>query len=211
MKYLLWKDFYLSRSVMAAGVVLTMAPYLLVFMYTSIQAAWELSTYCSQFTMALLAGNIIACERADRSAEFLAFQGVSRFRILASKTIVCLVGYLAVCAVMIVTRLLLPPEVTVLAKPTWLVCYLLLTGAATGLAFWGCCWGLSTFQNNPAVAVTVGALAPGIVIFAIAQYQLTTQTKLGVHWWPCYIILCMVIGLGAYAAGVWYYLRRSEP
>ena len=46
-----------------------------------------LSTAASILTLTLLGGYAIACERADRSAEFLAYQPIPRSKILASKLV----------------------------------------------------------------------------------------------------------------------------
>jgi ABC-type transport system involved in multi-copper enzyme maturation permease subunit len=59
--------------------------------------------------MALLAGNIIACERTDRSAEFLAYQGASRKMVIGSKLILCTITFILICAISFVLSFWLSP------------------------------------------------------------------------------------------------------
>jgi len=100
MKWLVWKDYRLSRPVLVTVLLLWLGPQL----FGLIIAAHESETpielqhlgggmvgasmftiVLSQFTLAIIGGYIIACERESRSAEFLAYLPVSRFRILTSK------------------------------------------------------------------------------------------------------------------------------
>ena len=83
MNMLLWKDYRLSRTILIAGVFFLAGPYLLLMVFHRdwdwhYENSWIFSVCVSQFIMSLLAGNIIASERIDRSTEFLAFQGASR-------------------------------------------------------------------------------------------------------------------------------------
>ncbi len=213
MKALLWKDFRLSQAILLSGPLLIVVPYLLTSGHTRMEAGWEISAFLSQFTLALLAGNIIACERADRSAEFLAFQGASRAMIIASKALLCLIVYLAVCSVMIVTRELVPQFDGQMPMQRSYVWSMQFGAAATGLAFWGCCWLLSSFLQGPVPAVMVGALAPGIVAFALDSNlrRMNWPIDSTADWWCLYGVTCATLGTISFVAGSWRYLSKLEP
>jgi hypothetical protein len=105
--------------------------------------------------VALIAGNVIACERADRSAEFLAYQGATRAMVAASKMILCAMVYAAVCSVTFVTSLWLP-ETGVPYPGGYHYCWnYQLRAAATGLGFFGCGWLFSSFLTSPVLAVAL--------------------------------------------------------
>ena len=103
MMALLWKDYRLNRFVLIAGTAIFLGPYAVL---GGVQAymVWQepgvpmpmswpevfalctlLSAMLSCLTMALVGGNAMACERPDRSAEFLAYLPPTRRKILASK------------------------------------------------------------------------------------------------------------------------------
>jgi hypothetical protein len=214
MRTLLWKDFRLSQAILPAGLSLTAAPYLLALLssgYMRLDAAWQLSAFLSQFTLALLAGDIIASERADRSAEFLAFQGASRAKVITSKAILCLLAFVAINAMMVLTReaILLTPEHYLARPPRWYIWSFQFGAAATGLAFWGCCWLLSSFLDRPVIAIMFGALAPALVAAILNRFD--WEGLPGSTYWYCYGTACGAIGAAAFAAGTWYYVRRREP
>lgn len=210
MRLLLWKDYRLSRAILPAGVLLAVGPYLFASGYMRLDAGWELSAFLSQFTLALLAGNIIACEHADRSAEFLAFQGASRVLVITSKALLCLLVFVAINALMVVSRevLLLSPDPYVPRPPRWYMTSFQFGAAATGLAFWGCCWLLSSFLERPALAVLLGTPVPALVAFVLNHYE---WSRLPSIYWYSYGTACAVIGTACFIAGTCYYVRRREP
>lgn len=96
MSWLLWREYRLNRWILALGAVGILAPLLIaaVVFSTSDREVFPkflTMSFCSQLsaaiTVALLAGNAVAGGRADRSAEFLAYLPLSRWRTLASKLI----------------------------------------------------------------------------------------------------------------------------
>src|SRR5437660_12005022 len=101
MKGLLWKDYRLNRGLLLLGVVAVTGVYLaglsaeVSHTWPEMPAsnAWADAIYSyghmalsvMPFLAALLGGNAIACERADRSAHFLAYLPPTKTQILASK------------------------------------------------------------------------------------------------------------------------------
>ena len=110
MKWLIWKEYRVQRLVLIVGAVLLVLPYAMVLgLFRFAPVRGSLADWCmgllvaaaysvgiSQLTMALLGGNAIAGERADRSAEFVAYLPLTRARILAAKLTVVLLGVAAI-------------------------------------------------------------------------------------------------------------------
>jgi ABC-2 family transporter protein len=210
MRLLLWKDYRLSRAILLAGVLLALGPCLFGARDRVLDPWWTISAFLSQFTMALLAGNIIARERADRSAEFLAFQGASRAAVITSKALLCLLVFVVINVLVVVSweALLLTPDPYSLRLPRWYTASHLFGAASTGLAFWGCCWLLSSFLESPAVAVLIGIPVPALVVFVLNQVD--WGQRLSTYWY-CYGGTCSAIGTACFIAGTYYYMRRREP
>ena len=111
MRMLLWKDLRLSQVCLIAGIIAVFMPYLFLFIPESqYEIIWALSVFVSQATMAIMAGNIIACERSDRSALFLAYQGASRKKVVSSKLIICVFVFILVCMITSALSVLCPLE-----------------------------------------------------------------------------------------------------
>ena len=115
----------------------------------------------SILTLALLGGYAIACERADRSSEFLAYQPIFRGKILASK----LVWPIIAAAVIWTGNLLVLfacgklPDMTAAAKFAPSVGLLLVIGF---LCF-SVGWLVSSLQDSPTFAVGGGVMAPVVI------------------------------------------------
>jgi ABC-type transport system involved in multi-copper enzyme maturation permease subunit len=227
MRALLWKDYQINRPVLLMGLGLLVAPYLPVVAWQLYQHTQELpvtgnwasalfqasvfSLACSQLTLAMLGGNTIACERADRSAEFLAYLPPSRARILASKAVLALtVGLIVWGTNLLVSEVVAPAlagdrarSVTGgLSRPVLL---------AIGVLAFGVAWLGSSFFDSPTYAT---ALSLG-VCFAVGMLLSTTANLLG---WPApgkmgdmVQVVSLALGGVCFAAGSWYYVRRVEP
>ena len=94
MKWLLWKDYRHNRLVVLVGLFLLVLPYVVAFG----AACWQMlvcgkvisatdwsdglyyssvySLFVSQLTVALIGGNVIAGERADRATEFFVLAAI---------------------------------------------------------------------------------------------------------------------------------------
>lgn len=213
MKMLLWKDYRLSRVCILGGIMFVTLPYLILLLpylsrflrmdlYPKFEDAWAASALISQLTMVFLAGNIIACERADRSAEFLTYQGTSRKMVIASKLMLCTMAFVLICVIAFVLSIRLLSKQDILGYQ--IVC------AATGICFFGCCWLLSSLVSSPAFAIVLGFPTPIIILITLSI------TTFYLHWFrdnECgiwYVAIATAAGLISLAAGTWYFLKSRE-
>jgi ABC-type transport system involved in multi-copper enzyme maturation permease subunit len=209
LKMLIWKDYRLSRLCMGAGIIFTVMPYLFFF-YPYIQwdynHAWMTSALVSQFTMALMAGNIIASERADRSAAFLVYQGATRKKVVASKLIICTMAFLSICTISFILSfwLTLRPQETKDLSTVHPFC------ASIGLCFFGCCWLLSAILTSAVSSIVLGFLVPFIIglILNVTNENLHWLDYNSYPYW--YIGVASATGLISLVVGTWCFLRRKE-
>jgi len=230
MKWLVWKEYRLNRLILIVGAVLLIAPHAVALVLAlrgvgpvmgpgtsrwcaNLMLSAVYSLVFSQLTLALLGGHAIACERADRSAEFLAYLPVARSRILAGKLVVAL----AAAAIIWVPNLLMvilflasaeipvPRAYVHEAAWTWLG-----TTAITGLAFFGIGWLLSSMLESPTFSICGGLVTPYLVLMAFALLVWWFEWPEKVIGWG-YLGACLVLGPACFAAGTRYYLRRVEP
>jgi hypothetical protein len=166
---------------------------------------WSISLWVSQLTMAILAGNIIACERADRSAEFLAYQGASQKIVISSKLIICSIAYILICTMsFFLSILILPwPEF----EGTWevqVIAYVI------GFCFFGSAWLLSALLSSPAIAVGLSLMAPFIIGFSIGgilyYFQWGSDNTFGI----LFITINVGIGITSLITGTWHFIRSKE-
>jgi len=228
MKSLLWKDYRINRLLLIFGFVVCVGPWVIAIArnlridWRGGEAWWApefwvyvygISLILSLFTFAMLGGNAIAAERADRSAEFVAYLPVSRGAVLASKSIIALGPTLLIWAVNLAALFIVAPSIThvpaadIVAKsdmPESLGVFagltVLLLGSgwfwSTVLASHGLATGMSFF--------TLAAVGMGFMglEFGCGLENFTEKWLLSV---------CVVVGIGGYIAGCAYYLRRLEP
>lgn len=231
MKSLLWKDFRLNRLIVIMAVALAILPYpwmaTLTFgrewrlwqslsMWRSVlQNAGMMSLGVSILSGTLFAGNALACERAARSSEFLAYLPPPRWRILLSKTVIA-TGVLAVLAVanIIVVTMLTP----MLAEGSVDSHYLreTMTGqvlifSSIAILFFGFAWLGSALLESPAIATCLGIAGGLVVVTAL----ITVRNSL--DWPPAHMVeiwfraICMGTGAAAFVAGCLAYLYRADP
>jgi ABC-type transport system involved in multi-copper enzyme maturation permease subunit len=229
MSWLLWKDFRQNRLIVVFGLLLLLTPHLFA-VYAVYQKAPEphgMTNYmqfvfgvssCSGFlisalTIALIAGNAIAGERADRSAEFLASLPIARNRIIASKLLLIVAVVAAIWAtdggLFAVLALVDPAEMGRLF-PEWPRVFSMF--AAAGIAIFGVAWLISSFTTSPMLSVWGGAVAPFAVALAMGLMThllgLDLSEDQAAHW---FARIYVPLGIAGFIAGTWYYLRRVEP
>jgi ABC-type transport system involved in multi-copper enzyme maturation permease subunit len=170
----------------------------------------------SQVALALIGGNAIAGERADRSAEFQVYLPITRKKILAAKLLLAL----AIVAIIWLTN---PPI-------TW--CFreclkrrdivdsiylfqVMSNIAVTGLVFFCVAWFFSSFLQSPTFSIVAGLITPAIIISLIAYVVHfiqdiplpSTEIVVQISYWS----ICLAVALPCFGFGTWLYLRRLEP
>ena len=169
----------------------------------------------SQLTVAFASGSVIACERADRSAEFLASLPIARRKILASKLlfVFAIIAAIWVTTGLTVWSLRLEPTAKSVYGQSDLALLLSFTAVAvSGAAIFGPAWLLSSFASSPTIAVCGGLATPLVVWLGIMfahnlyhpNWNDVSESSLGL--W--YGGICLVLGIAGFVAGTWYYLRR---
>ncbi len=90
LRALLWKDLRVNRLPLLIAVAMLIVPYIIVSVAVTNMPLWDeatkasawavflatgchFSVMCSQASLAMLSGHVIAVERGDRSAEFIAY------------------------------------------------------------------------------------------------------------------------------------------
>jgi ABC-type transport system involved in multi-copper enzyme maturation permease subunit len=164
----------------------------------------------SQLTLALLGGNLIACERVDRSAEFLVYLPLSRARILASKiTLALLVAALIWGPNLLILQLavgeLLPSQGS---QQVWSgLGYV----AITGFVFFSVGWLLSSILESPTFAICAGLITPLLIVMGGQALVWALGYALDEVAGPWYARTCLTLAPVCLIVGTWYYLRRVEP
>jgi ABC-type transport system involved in multi-copper enzyme maturation permease subunit len=226
MRALLWKDYRLNRGVLLLGITLLLAPYatvaavVLYAHWPSLPAAAEWSRLLltaslfslglSSLTLVTLAGNSIASERADRSAEFLAYLPPSRLRILVSKALLALLvaGVIWVFNLS-VGEVIAPTLGSSLGNPADELAPRSMLAAGAVLLF-GAGWLGSALLSSPAIATSLGigaALAvPGLIMTMRVLFTIPPEDVQ--HWG---LITALTLGTLCFVSGSVYYLRRVEP
>ena len=229
MRELLKKDFGLCRHVLMGGMIALIVPYLAVIVYMactsglsdsesieflslSLLSASNTSVWLSTFSIAFLGGFIIAGERRDRSAEFLAFLPPKRSAILLSKAIVCLAWVIVVAiAYFLVTDLIVPwisdgeHVYEASARMIFLACSVV-------AAVFGTSWLASTMLTSPVLAVLTGLVAPyGVVMIVyVLQFQFGWELADDLAITVSGTVL-FAVGAVSFLGGWWYFCKRIEP
>ncbi|NQT12950.1 MAG: ABC transporter permease subunit [Planctomycetes bacterium] len=228
MKWLLWKEYRANRLVLIVGAVLLAAPYMFLLGMcwfgpihgTLAELIWVLglaavySAGISQLTLALLGGNVIAGERADRSAEFLAYLPISRGRVLAGKlalvastvALIWIPNLLIVC----LASARIPEETMRTIFSRELVGSAILHTAITGAVFFSVAWLLSSMLQSPTFSICGGLVTPILITTAILMVGWGFDMPVDVAK-PWYMGISLVLAPACFAAGTAYYLRRVEP
>ena len=226
MRSLIWKDLRLNRMILMMGATLFVAPFAIVA-----AAAWKeywpglppvarwpygllpatlVSLGLSLLTLVTLAGNSIASERADRSAEFLAYLPPSRAAILASKVLVVLSPIALVWAVDLLLAWLMTPATGPAPGGVGSVRETVLSLAPAAVMLFGAAMLGSAVLDSPAIATSLGIGATMGVIFALAfigSMSGWSEEELKRHATTAFV----TIGIACFAMGCVCYLRRVGP
>ncbi len=230
MRALLWKDWRINRFVLIVGTVILFLPYLF-FLIHIIYTQWywpvgqmrhwnyEIVTACAYFSLilslvpiAMLGGKAMAAERADRSAEFLAYLPPSRRSLIASKIILAVGASLVIWIVNLGNLMVLAPRMPG-APPLadgalWQTpgTGVLVLGGTTVLIF-GVAWLLSSFVASSTVATGCGVITWFGIYGGLASVHLLHPFPI-LGW---YYTLCLTVGILGFTAGTVVYLRRFVP
>ena len=226
MRQMLWKDYRLNRGLLLLSVVGLAGVYVvgltMEFSHTwpAIPAsqAWadgvysygHLSLSLMPFIAALLGGNAIACERADRSAHFLAYLPPTKLSIVASKVLVVAIAVAVFCGGNLLLMYVIAPRLA--PEPTDFM-YMMGSPAATlaGCLFtFGIGWLGSACLEKPTIPVLAALASPivlAMVLATLAAVLDISRFELA-EWSP---VMGLWVGIAAFCAGTWCYFRRLEP
>jgi hypothetical protein len=230
LKALVWKDVRINRAPLLIGAFLLVAPYIVVSVVVTNIPLWQEATaasawavllatgchfslMCAQPALAMLGGNVIAVERGDRSAEFLAYLPPSRTMVLLSKALVLAAAFLLVWGPNLLLNatahwLSSDSEATreltkhMVAFPHLAAVGLLATGA-------GWCASANIQSSGPAVALGMGAPVVLVGVLQATKYAFNAPDLIAFD--KTYFALCELLALVFFALGTITYLRRVEP
>ena len=223
---LLLKDLRLSRLPLIVAFTLMLAPYcaaatMLYQVYAPdmpsvatiadyLASAAVFGLMLSAVAASVLAGNIVACEKADGSAVFLACQPVSRWQILLSKAVV-------VCTVIATIWLLhgvmlygVAPGLATDAKPYVRIENPAVFAGSVLIVATGIGWLASILGRSAAMAISAGlgaAFAVPWIVYLLSLFITMAPDDLSV----ARTITQWAVGLGGLLAGTTIYLKRVEP
>jgi ABC-type transport system involved in multi-copper enzyme maturation permease subunit len=226
MKGLLWKDYRLNRGLLLLAVVVLAGVHVVGFAVevSHTWPAWptaqtwadglasygHLAMCLTPYIAAVLGGNAIACERADRSAHFLAYLPPTKVQVVTSKLTV---GVVAV-ALFAGANLLLARAVAPLVSPDpFNFLYMLGTPALALCACimtFGVGWLGSACFEKPTFPVLIALTSPFVLAFALTALALILDvSRFELAEWAG--VIGLALGLVAFSAGTCLYLRRVEP
>ena len=164
MTWLLWREYRLNRQIAATCAVLLLLSCAFDFGIDLdrddlIAPDGFFVLLVSALTLALVGGNSIAAERADRSAEFVAYLPLGRGQRLASKLFLPLTGVVVIGAVdllMLMRQVGIQP---IQKQPESLHIFGLV--ASVALLICGVSWLVSSIQSSAALAATPWILIKG--------------------------------------------------
>ncbi len=228
MKSLLWKDYRLNRLLLIFGFVVCVGPWIiaiarnLLIEWRGGEAWWApgfwvnvygISIWLSLFTFAMLGGNAIAAERADRSAEFLGYLPVSRGAVAASKSIMALGPTLLIWAVNLTALFIVAPSITHVPAADIVAMSdgresLGVFAGLTVLLF-GSGWFWSTILSSHGLATGMSLVTLAAVVLGFIGLMVGFGLENIIEKW--FVSVCVVVGIVGYVAGCAYYLHRLEP
>jgi len=229
MKSLLWKDYRINRLLLIFGFVVCVGPWVIAIarhiqLNMRGEGVWwgpepwvttaSISLGLSLFTLAMLGGNAIAAERADRAAEFLAYLPVSRWSILAGKSLIALAPAAAIWMLNLAFLFWVAPRLAegvsaadMILRPEVRETFDVF--GVTSVLLFGAGWFWSAVLTSHGLAtgmsfVTLATVATGFMglEFGLGLENITQE-------W--FVSVCTAVGISGYVVGCAYYLWRMEP
>jgi len=226
MNALLWKDYRINRLVVIVAVVILFGPLIAASIVNGIaqmryhaMVNWfevVTQTACvtlafSLVTVALAGANAFAGERADRSAEFMAYLPPTRKQKLCSKLIVasCVIS-LVVIVLLLMFYALAPLAGEETTQTVRLRQDFSCVMWPTVVLIFGAAWCGSSVLSSPTFAAGIGFFAPWVLfaLMALVCYGFDLVNVNKQLWW---IWTATPLGVLAFAVGCVWYLRRIEP
>lgn len=226
MNALLWKDYRVNRIVVIVAMVILFGPLIVATAVNGILGVryhamvnWfevVTQTACvtlafSLVTVALVGANAFAGERADRSAEFMAYLPPTRKQKLSSKLIfvACLMTFI-VLALLLMFYAVAPVVGEETAHTTRLRHDFTYAMWPTAVLIFGAAWCASSVLSSPTFAAGVGFFAPWLLfaLLSLVFYGFDLKEASMQPWW---LWTAAPLGVLSFAAGCVYYLRRIEP
>jgi ABC-type transport system involved in multi-copper enzyme maturation permease subunit len=208
---LMRKDFRQQRRFLAGAILFLLTPYAfsVVLFILNPASRWSdhlgIAAVCALGLAFVLipffAGNAVASERADRSAEFLAFLPIARGPSILSKALVAgaiSAGMVAACwaATSVIN-----------SEPSNLSGAQSFAMVSTSLMMFGTAWGVSSFGRSPVFAAAAGLVLPAC--WALTRW-LASEHGHSISL-TAYSAVAFVSGCAAFVGGSIYCLRRVEP
>jgi hypothetical protein len=223
---LIWKDIRLNRLPLIFTAAMVVVTYVVVVaqfsMYPAVQAGPRIrmivamifsasvaSHAVSQFSLSLLAGNLIAAERVDRSAEFLAYTPASRGIVLRAKGVLLAAVALGLMLLhfcgMLIALALAPPDAGTSPASIWVI---FASISAYGFCGAGIGWMASCILSSNSSAVLFAIVTPALVpIATILSMQVfnahESEPAVRVAAWCAF-------GLAGFLWGTRHYLNRAD-
>ena len=226
MKSLIWKDYRLSRSLLLLVAVTWVLLYL-VGVGAQLASTWPqppslgdwaemlhaygtVWLYLTMCFAGLLGGHAIACERSDRSANFLACLPPTKRQILTSKLIVAIATLLAMWGWALLSVYCIAAGLS--HEPVGGDRqFVTLPGIASICVLtFGVGWMASAIFEKTTLPILLALLSPvAVSVVLILLGSLLSVSMVRVSDWTNPV--CFVLGAAALAAGTWHYCRRVEP
>ena len=230
LKALIWKDVRINRLPLLLGVFLLVIPYLLVGVTVTHMPLWQeataasawavllatgchFSVMCSQPTLAILSGHLIAVERGDRSAEFLGYLPPSRILVLVSKAVVLAGAFLIIWGLNLLVHAIafwLSPDTDAARELTSHMASLP-RFAGLGLLAAGVGWCASANVDNSGPAVALGLAAPAVLFGVLQATNSAFNTPHDLAFGTVYFTLCPILAAACFTIGTLSYCSRVEP
>lgn len=216
MNWLLWREYRRNRWILLMSVAGILLPYLVA---AAVISATDPEAYAMYFVaymhsylwawlaIAVMVGSAVAGGRADRSAEFVAYLPLPRWRVLFSKLILPLVTFAIALGVNVyfVDALIQPVEPIELTDLVDLRVF-----ASVLLVTYSAGWLVTQFLSSALYASIIGLIAPLLVGGLVAGVLWSSGSELvALNGWVSAINL--PFALACFGLGTWIFLRRREP
>ncbi len=230
---LLWKDYRQNRPLLIGSGVFLLTPYVFVVLIgvlatamgpddemnwaDFIGAASLVALGISALLCAFVAGNAIAGERVDRSAEFTTCLPIPPRSAVASKALlaigVCVLVFVINCLVYVVAAKM--DYAVTLPQPGHSFSpdlEVILSIVIAGVFLFGVSWLMSSLVARPAIAASTAIVAVIVFVMVLTILEERQPRASQVHFfWLWYSTTCLLVGSGCFVAGTIHYLRRVEP